>query len=174
MNSPGNSPISGLRDLFLGSEVGNRAGIDGAGHATAPVAPAAPSRPRAVRPATDPSSPAPTERRARSKPPSRKTSLNLPITLLERLETTRLEHRWTLPDLLRRGVEHPPSKPVAEEFWRDHRGQRASPRGLALDSKVDADLEKLSKLWRMSRSQVAAVVLTHTLATIDDGTIATA
>jgi hypothetical protein len=159
MNSPASNPISGLRDLFLGAEVARRPTPEATTEPDAPIRGTS-VRPRAPRPA------APTRAERPAKPSSRKTSLNLPISLLERLEATRQEQRWTLPDLLRRGVEHPPTQPVAEELWRAHRGQRASPRGLALDNEVDAALDKLAKAWRMSRSQVAAAVLSHTLTTI--------
>jgi hypothetical protein len=163
MSSTGNNPISGLRDLFLGAESARRPASDATPEPDAST-PVVPARPRPSRPARPASSVQP-ERQ--SKPSSRKTSLNLPISLLERLEATRLEERWTLPDLLRRGIEHPPSQRVAEEIWRAHRGQRASPRGLALDSQVDAALDTFSKEWRMSRSQVAAAVLSHTLVGIE-------
>lgn len=92
-----------------------------------------------------------------------RTSLSFPIGLHDRLGVALTEYRWTLPDLLRRGVRNPPSVDVAEACWRAQRGERCAPRGVQMATEIKDGLDKLAVEWRMSRSQVARLLLTLVL-----------
>ena len=98
-----------------------------------------------------------------------RTSLSFPLGLHDRLGVALREYRWTLPDLLRRGLRDVPSVEVAEACWRAQRGERCAPRGVQMATEIKEALDTLAGDWRMSRSQVAGLLLTLVL---DDLTVA--
>ncbi len=133
-------PVRGLRDVFRDTKAPE-------------TAPALTPGSRARRPPMKPAM-------------QSRTSLSLGVHLLDRVGLARTEHRWSLIDLLRHAVGSPPTPEQAETNWRSNRGDRTAARGVQLPTDLADELDRLSKAWRMNRSQTARVLLHHALSTL--------
>jgi hypothetical protein len=92
--------------------------------------------------------------------PGRRTSANLPVSLVERLAAAK-RRRWELTQLVSSSLDHLDLRDVVDadaqldQRWHETRVQRA----YLLTAADAAQLDALAAAWRMNRSQVLTVIL---------------
>lgn len=147
--------------------------------ATPPEAPDAPTKPS---PATPPAvhrpqrtSPERTARAAarstdtKSTAPRMRSSVNIPVSVWERVRAAK-DDRWELSEILARSLQRPAA--TAEMADRRHRSMRDElrvQRQYRVTEHARDLLDRLATEWRMSRSEVVAVLLDAELDTMERG-----